>query len=83
MDQFKGQTPKEQSMTFMGAMMLAGEFGFIIAVPLLVFVVAAKWLNGHYHTHFFILPSILLALVFSILILYRKIKALRDSLMKK
>lgn len=83
MDQFKGQTPKEQSMTFTGAMMLAGEFGFIIAVPLLVFVIAAKWLNNQYHTHFFILPFLLLALVSSILILYRKIKALRDSLMKK
>ncbi len=65
---------------YLKTMNLAFEFGFIIALPLVAFAFAGKWLDRHYNTNFFALIGIALALTTSSIWFYRRIKEIRNDL---
>lgn len=63
---------------------LATEFGFVIAVPLVVFSLIGKWLDTRTHHHkFFVLFGILFALIYSTTILAKRINTIRKELIRK
>lgn len=80
-----GQKPpgKPSQITFLKTFHLAAEFGFIIALPLIVFGYAGKYLAAKYHSKLFLLAAILLALLFSVSWLYFKIKQIITDLKNK
>lgn len=47
---------------FVRAFALAVEFGFIIAIPLVIFGLLGKYLDNRLHTHYILLLGVLLAL---------------------
>ena len=54
------------------------DFAFYLAIPLLCFIYAGKWLDKRTNHHFFVLIGILLALALSSYLIYRKIKEIKD-----
>jgi hypothetical protein len=74
----------ETAFTMQKMVGLAVEFGFVIALPLVLFGLGGKWLDSHYHTNkVFTLVGILVALVFSVTLLARRINSIRMELNKK
>ena len=62
----------------------ASEFGFVIALPLILFVFVGRRLDARYGTNkFFVLLGILLALVSSIIYLSKRIYSIRIELTHK
>lgn len=80
-----GQKPpsKLSQITFLKTFHLAAEFGFIIALPLIVFGYAGKYLAAKYHSKLFLLAAIVLALACSISWLYFKIGQIIKELKNK
>lgn len=58
------------------------DFAAYIAAPLLIFIYGGKWLDARYNTHFFVIIGILLALALSCLLIYRKIKTIKNLMDK-
>jgi len=60
------------------------EFGFIIALPLVAFAYLGKFLDRHYQTNneIFLLAGIILALITSSLLFYRRIKDIMKDMQK-
>lgn len=52
--------------------MIATEFGFIIAAPLIALGLTGKWLANHYHNRLYLIAGLLLALAISAVWLYYK-----------
>jgi hypothetical protein len=67
--------PKPQETNRLGMINLAMEFGYIIALPLVVLGLVGKWLDGKYGTKPWItLAGILLAIILTSTWLTRRIK---------
>lgn len=61
----------------------ATEFGFVIALPVVVFGLGGRWLDGRtHHEHLYTLLGILLALITSTIFLGRRINQIRKELTK-
>lgn len=74
----------ETAFTMQKMVGLAAEFGFVIALPLVLLGLGGKWLDSHYHTNkAFALVGILLALVLSSTVLGRRLNSIRLELNKK
>lgn len=59
----------------------ASEFGFVIALPLVIFVFLGRWLDACYGTEkLFVLLGILLALISSIIYLSKRINNIRKTI---
>ena len=58
---------------------LAVDFGLSIALPLVAMIYVGKWLNGRYNVEYFIPFAIIVALVITSALIYRKIKHITDS----
>ena len=71
---------QKQRNLFMKATQIALEFGFIVAVPLVVFGFIGKYLDSRMHTKYWVLIGILLALGSTILWIYKRIKEIRNEL---
>jgi undecaprenyl pyrophosphate phosphatase UppP len=56
------------------------EFGFIIAIPLVIFASLGKWLAHRYDNKLFLVGSLVLALIISTVCLYRMIFKLYKKL---
>lgn len=56
------------------------EFGFIIAIPLVIFASLGKWLAHRYDNKLFLVGSLVLALIISTVALYRMIFKLYKKL---
>ena len=56
------------------------EFALMIALPLLGFIYLGRWLDTRYEQKFFVVIGILLALMLSSYMIYKKIKSLKDLL---
>lgn len=83
MDTKEPQQPKDKSaLTTMKMLSFATEFGFIIAIPLLIFIFIGKYLNNKYGHTYFTIIGILLALTVSTIWMYRKIKEFKDEIDK-
>ncbi len=81
------QTPEPQKtpsqrMTLAKTLGIAVEFGFIVALPLLLFVFLGKWLDHKYHTVFIVYIGITLALAASTLWFYKRIVDLMNDMKK-
>jgi len=74
------QQEQKKRLTGMKALAIAGEFGFIIVIPLLGFGYLGKWLDRRYDHHFFIYIGIILAIITSGLWFFRVIKDLMKDL---
>jgi Putative F0F1-ATPase subunit Ca2+/Mg2+ transporter len=59
------------------------DFAAYLAVPLLVFIYAGKWLDARYNHHFFVIIGIFVALALSWYLIFKKIKAIKDLMDKK
>ena len=59
--------PKEQQRRrlYMKAARVSMQFAAIILIPLIIFGSLGKWLDAHYHTKYFILIGVVLALAAS------------------
>ncbi len=66
--------------TGLKALNLAVEFGFIIVIPLLVFVYLGKWLDNRYDKGFFVILGILLALITTCLWFIKTIRKLMKDM---
>ena len=59
------------------------DFAAYLAVPLLAFVYAGKWLDVKYHRHdLFVIIGLFLALALSWYLIFKKIKAIKDVMDK-
>ena len=74
-----------QTKKIFGLLMLeAGtEFAFLIAVPLIGFILLGRWLDNTYHHHFFVIIGIFAALIVSATGIWKRIKALQEVMRKK
>ncbi len=83
-DAKKPQNPEEEQKKQELRLMvfgLATEFGFIIAVPLIVLLWLGKWLDQRYHYHnLFLLIGLFLALATSTIYIGKKINEIRKRL---
>lgn len=62
---------------FVFAIRIMGEFTFLIALPVVVFALLGKWLDGKYGTQpLFLISGFVLAVVISGFTVYRRIKEL-------
>jgi positive regulator of sigma E activity len=59
------------------------DFAAYLAIPLLVFIYAGKWLDTRYNHHFFVIIGIFVALALSWYLIFKKIKAIKDLMDKK
>ena len=73
-----GQPNKQKSsqLTTMKTLSFAIQFGFMIAIPLLVFVFIGKWLSAKYDNEAFLYVGLVLALLTSTAWFYKRITAL-------
>jgi cytochrome c biogenesis protein CcdA len=76
----KTQTNKQ--LTFKKTLAFSLEFGFMIVLPLLVFVYIGKWLENHYHNHIFLVAGLLLALTTSSVWFYKRIIDIYNDFLK-
>lgn len=67
---------KSKQITFMKSLSLAVQFGFMIAIPLVVLAYAGKWLSAHFHNQIFFYAGIILALLTSTIWFYKRISDL-------
>ncbi len=74
---------KKSALTTSKTLVIALEFGFIIAIPLLALTTLGKWLANQYDNQLFLFVGIVLAIVFSTLFLslrvYKIYKELIDQ----
>lgn len=83
MDSKQKKEPNESSkkqVTLLSAFGFAGEFGLIIAIPLLAFVSLGKYLDNKMKVKYFVLIAILLSLAVSTFLIYKSIKKIINSL---
>ena len=59
---------------------LGTEFAVIFALPLIAFIYGGKWLDRKEGTHFFVIIGILLALVLSWYLVFKKINEVKKLL---
>ncbi len=71
---------KLQKTPMMQFWAIAGDFAFLIAVPLLIFIYLGKWLDGKYNTNYFVIIGILAALLMSSVSIYKRIKTIAERL---
>lgn len=73
---------EQKTITWQKTLVIAMEFGFIIVLPLIAFSYVGKWLENKYDNKIFFMASLLAALIFSTIWLYRKIMKLYDEFTK-
>jgi undecaprenyl pyrophosphate phosphatase UppP len=75
-NQEKDNRPEKSEQKVIGVLMMeAGvEFAFLIGVPLILGVLAGKWLDNRYNHNFFVIIGILLGLGLSCESIYIRIK---------
>lgn len=71
-----------KAITLMQALHISVEFGFMIVLPLLLFVFLGKFLDNRYNQNFFVLIGIVLALMFSSVWFYISIDRIIKRLKK-
>jgi hypothetical protein len=79
----KPEIKKQSAPSLMKIAAFAGEFGFIIALPLLGLTFIGKYLDNKYHSKYFILIGLVLALFFSTLYLYKRLDRIIKELQNK
>ena len=87
------ETPKNESQQETNAkkaviwsqlMEIGIDFAAYLAVPLLAFIFAGKWLDARYHKHqVFVIIGLFLALALSWYLIFKKIKAIKDVIDRK
>jgi len=79
------QPPKDPQQKLMGMLMMeAGvEFAVLIGGPLILGVLAGKWLDTKYNHNFFVIIGILLGLTISCIAVYKRIFELKKKLDNK
>lgn len=73
---------EQKKITWQKTLVIAMEFGFIIVLPLMAFSYIGKWLENKYDNRIYFMVSLLFALIFSTVWLYRKIMKLYDEFTK-
>ncbi|MBX4204644.1 MAG: AtpZ/AtpI family protein [Candidatus Doudnabacteria bacterium] len=69
------QKPNNPIVTKWSLVSLAGEFGFIIAIPLVVFALAGKWADAKFGTFPWItLAGILIAIISTTIWMTKRLK---------
>ena len=69
------EDPKERKYILMG-LRIIGDFGAILAVPVVVFVLLGQWLEGKYgYEPWFTVTAFILAAVLSAKMIYKRAKA--------
>lgn len=81
-DQIPGNDGKNR-LTTLKTLAIAAEFGFIIAIPLVIFSLIGNWLANKYQNRLFLIFSLVAALIFSTVWLYIKILRIYEDLTKK
>lgn len=84
MEKTSENKPKNEAYAFTMQRMVgfATEFGFVIALPVVVFGLGGRWLDGRtHHEYLFTLVGILLALITSVTFLARRISIIRKDLL--
>lgn len=80
------QTPnstEDKPITTAKTLAIALEFGFIIAIPLLILTLAGKWLSARYDNQLFLYGGIVLAIVSSTVFLTLRIYKVYKELINK
>ena len=87
------ETPKNESQQETNAkkaviwsqlMEIGIDFAAYLAVPLLAFIFAGKWLDAKYNKHqVFVIIGLFLALALSWYLIFKKIKAIKDVIDRK
>ncbi len=79
-DQNHSNKEQKNALTTRLVIAIAVEFGFIIAIPLVVFGFFGKWMANRYDNKLFIAASLVLSLLISTIFLYRQINQLYKKL---
>lgn len=74
------QVQRTKHLVKMMAYEMATEFAFMIALPILFFVYAGKWLDDKYHTKAFIIIGFFVALALSTFMIGKRINIIRKKL---
>lgn len=81
--QNKPQIKKQSVPSLIRITAFAGEFGFIIALPLLGLTFIGKYLDNKYNSKYFVLVGLLLAIFLSTLYLYKRLNRIIKELQNK
>ncbi len=74
---------EKYTLTTAKTLAIALEFGFIIAIPLLAFTIAGKWLSTRYQNELFLYGGIVLAIMASTIFLVLRIRKIYKELINK
>lgn len=72
----------QKQITMRKTLAIATEFGFIIVLPLLVFGLLGKWLEGRYHNKLWLIGCIMLSLIATSIWFYKRIVEIYDEYTK-
>ncbi len=72
----ESEKPKSYWAQSLGALSVAFELGFIIALPVAILAIIGKKLDTHFGTHFIVYIALVIALACSCLWLYTRLQAL-------
>jgi hypothetical protein len=74
------RSEEKKQITAMKAFVFVCELGFVIAVPILAFGFIGKWLDARYHTRYWTLLGILLAITVSAVFITRRLRELLNDI---
>lgn len=74
---------EKTSLTTSKTLVIALEFGFIIAIPLLLFTSGGKWLANHYDNQLYLYLSVIVAIISSTLVLSIRVYKIYKELINK
>lgn len=78
----ENKTKKGYGPAAIGALSVAFELGFAIALPIVIFGLVGKWVDQRNGTHYFVFIAILVALLTSITYVYKRFSAMVGTLKK-
>jgi hypothetical protein len=82
-EKIKEQELKAKKAAVWSQLMEIGlDFAVYLALPLIAFIYAGKWLDTKYHHKFFVIIGLFVALALSWYLIYKKIKAVKDLMDK-
>lgn len=67
---------EKKKITFLKSLSFALQFGFMIAIPLVIFAGLGKWLSNRYDNQVFLYGGLILALTSSAIWFYQRINSL-------
>lgn len=74
--------PDKKQMSFKKTLMFSLEFGFMIALPLVIFAFLGDWLADKYQNRMYLFGGLIIALLTSCVWFYKRINDIYNDFLK-